>query len=78
MVRVLVSSAIIRNCKALRMDGNSYQAVEKEMVGTRGLEPLPCQSGVNLFFNDLQPRGDCLNTRKSWKRSSFVGWIVGR
>jgi hypothetical protein len=33
-----------------------------------------CQGGAIRFFNDLQPRGDCLSTRKSCKTSRFVGW----
>jgi hypothetical protein len=39
--------------------------------------PLPCQSSVIRFYNDLQLRGGCLSTRKSCKTSLFVGWIVG-
>jgi len=32
---------------------------------------------VDWFYNNLQQRGDCQNTRKSHKTSSFVGWVVG-
>jgi hypothetical protein len=38
----------------------------------------PCQSARIRLFNDLQHRGDCLNTRKSRKAAAFVGWVVGR
>lgn len=37
----------------------------------------PCQSTRTRFFNDLQHRGDCLNTRKTGKNAGFVGWVVG-
>ena len=47
----------------------------KEMVGTRRLELLT--STVSRLFNNLQVRGDCLSTRKSYKTSLFVGWVVG-
>jgi len=30
-----------------------------------------------FFFDNLQVRGDCLSTRKSYKTSLFVGWVVG-
>ena len=50
----------------------------KEMVGTRRLELLTSTvSSVIRFYNDLQVRGGCLSTRKSYKTSHFVGWIVG-
>jgi hypothetical protein len=39
--------------------------------------PLPRQSSVLRFYNDLEDRGDCQNTRKSYKTSNFVGWVVG-
>jgi hypothetical protein len=38
---------------------------------------LLCQSSPDRLYNDLQSRGDCLNTRKSYKTSHFVGWVVG-
>ena len=40
----------------------------KEMVGTRRLE---------LLTSTVSTRGGCLSTRKSYKTSHFVGWIVG-
>ena len=40
--------------------------------------PRPYQSSVIWFYNNLQHRGDCQNTRKSYKTSQFVGWVVGR
>ena len=51
----------------------------KEMVGTRRLELLTSTVSSNAlrFYNDLQVRGDCLSTRKSYKTSHFVGWVVG-
>ena len=39
--------------------------------------PRPYQSGLIWFYNNLQDRGDCQNTRKSYKTSYVVGWIVG-
>ena len=39
--------------------------------------PRPYQSSVIWFYNNLQDRGDCQNTRKSYKTSHFVGWVVG-
>jgi hypothetical protein len=38
-----------------------------------GLEPLPCQSIVPRFYNDLQDRGDCQSTRKSYK--TYFLWV---
>jgi hypothetical protein len=35
------------------------------------------QRCVNRFYNDLQTRGDCQNTRKPYKSSYIVGWVVG-
>jgi len=32
---------------------------------------------VDWFYNNLQERGDCQNTRKSHNTSHFVGWVVG-
>lgn len=29
------------------------------------------------FYNNLQERGDCQNTCKSYRASQFVGWVVG-
>jgi|SRR5580700_8656311 hypothetical protein len=42
----------------------------KNMVGTRRLELLTSTVSINR-------RGDCQNSRKSYKTSHFVGWIVG-
>src|SRR5258708_29465024 len=39
--------------------------------------PRPYQSSVVRFYNNLQDRGDCQTTRKSYKTSYVVGWIVG-
>jgi hypothetical protein len=39
--------------------------------------PRPYQSSTTRFYNNLQDRGDCQNTRKSYKTSYVVGWIVG-
>jgi hypothetical protein len=30
-----------------------------------------------LLLLHLQDRGDCLSTRKTYKTSRFVGWVVG-
>jgi hypothetical protein len=38
---------------------------------------LPSESACIWFFNDLQHRGDCQNTRKSCKKAGVVGWAVG-
>jgi len=35
------------------------------------------QSSLIWFYNNLQDRRDCQNTRKSDKTSHVVGWIVG-
>jgi len=47
------------------------------MAGTTGLEPATSAVTETRFYNDLLTRGDCLNTRKSGKTASFVGWVVG-
>jgi hypothetical protein len=39
--------------------------------------PRPYQSSTVRFYNDLQDRGDCQNTRKSYETSHAVGWVVG-
>src|SRR6185437_6655881 len=39
--------------------------------------PRPYQRRVVRFYNNLQDRGDCQNTRKSCRTSHFVGWTVG-
>src|SRR6266853_3104057 len=39
--------------------------------------PRPYQGSTTRFYNNLQDRGDCQNTRKSYKASYVVGWIVG-
>jgi len=39
-------------------------------------QPRPYQGSVVRFYN-LQDRGDCQNTRKSYKASQSVGWVVG-
>jgi hypothetical protein len=33
--------------------------------------------GPEALKDNLQDRGDCQNTRKSYKTSQFVGWVVG-
>jgi|SRR6516164_7620702 hypothetical protein len=38
---------------------------------------LPCESDTIWFYNNLQDRGDCQSSRKSYKTSSSLGWIVG-
>ena len=52
----------------------------KDMVGTRRLELLTStvSSGVDRFYNNLQVRGGCLSTRKSYKTSHFVERFVDR
>ncbi len=40
-------------------------------------QPRPYQGSVVRFYNNLQDRGDCQNTRKSYKASQSVGWLVG-
>ncbi len=37
----------------------------------------PCESDEVRFYNDLQDRGDCLSTRKTYKASHFVGRVCG-
>jgi hypothetical protein len=32
---------------------------------------------VDRLYNNLQERGDCQTTRKSYKTSLVVGWVVG-
>jgi hypothetical protein len=32
---------------------------------------------VVRFYNNLQERGDCQTTRKSYKTEVLVGWVVG-
>ncbi len=39
--------------------------------------PRPYQGSVVRFYNNIQDRGDCQSTRKSYKTSYSVGWIVG-
>jgi len=39
--------------------------------------PRPYPGSVDRFYNNLQDRGDCQNTRKSYKTSQSVGWVVG-
>src|SRR6267143_1554990 len=38
--------------------------------------PRPYQGSVVRFCN-LQDRGDCQTTRKSYKTEALVGWVVG-
>jgi len=38
--------------------------------------PRPYQGSVVRFYN-LQDRGDCQTTRKSYKAEILVGWVVG-
>jgi hypothetical protein len=40
--------------------------------------PRPYQGSVVRFYNNIQDRGDCQTTRKSYKTQVFVGWVVGR
>ena len=50
----------------------------KDMLGPCGLEPRTSTVSSNLrFYNNLEDRGDCQNTRTSYKASYVVGWIVG-
>ena len=39
--------------------------------------PRPYQRSVVRFYNNLQDRGDCQTTRKSYKTPHIVGWVVG-
>jgi len=39
--------------------------------------PRPYQDSVVRFYNNLQDRGDCQTTRKSYKTEALVGWVVG-
>jgi len=32
---------------------------------------------VDWFYNNLQERGDCQTTRKPYKTTRIVGWVVG-
>jgi len=41
--------------------------------GDSNPRPLPCQSIVHRFYNDLQVRGDCQSTRKSYK--TYFLWV---
>ena len=41
------------------------------------LRLLPCESDTIWFYNNLQDRGDCQSSRKSYKTSETVGWVVG-
>ena len=43
--------------------------LRKELVGATGFEPVlpPCESAKSRYYNNLQDRGECLNTRKSYK-----------
>jgi hypothetical protein len=46
------------------------------MAGTTTLE-LATSAVTVRFYNNLQDRGDCQTTRKSYKTRVFVGWLVG-
>src|SRR5271170_3355272 len=50
------------------------------MAGTTRLElaTSAVTGSVARFYNNLQDRGDCQTTRKSYKTSHIVGWVVGR
>jgi hypothetical protein len=37
------------------------------------IKPLDIQSSVIRFYNNLQDRGDCQSTRKTYKTCNFVG-----
>src|SRR5271169_6711245 len=49
------------------------------MAGTTRLELATSAVTVNRdrFYNHLQERGDCQNTRKTYKTPRIVGWVVG-
>jgi hypothetical protein len=44
------------------------------LAWTLNHRPRPYQSSLTWFHNNLQDRGDCQNTRKSYKTSHVVGW----
>src|SRR5882724_144560 len=52
--------------------GNSGERQEREWPHKHWLSGLR-----HRFYNNLQDRRDCQNTRKSYKTSYVVGWIVG-
>src|SRR6266481_8752591 len=63
---------------ANRPDGRSIAALRTPLGHeTRTGDRALYQSGTIRFCNNLQDRGDRQNTRKSYKRSHVVGWIVG-
>src|SRR6266581_6524868 len=45
--------------------------------GDSNARPLPWQSSCIWFYNNLEERGDCQTTRKSYKTSHSVGQVVG-
>jgi len=50
----------------------------KNMVGPCGLEPQTSTVSIaHRFYNNLEDRGDCQSTRKSYKTSHSVAWGVG-
>src|ERR1700687_5284371 len=63
------------------LDGfNEIRATLLEgMAGTTRLElaTSAVTGSVDWFYNNLQGRGDCQTTRKSYKTTRIAGWIVG-
>src|ERR1700739_3130611 len=47
------------------------------LAWTLNHRPRSYQSSQNWYYNNLQDRGDCQNTRKLYKTPHVVGWIVG-
>src|SRR5882762_8061458 len=67
-----------RRCEQqTRPDGRSIAALRTPLGReTRTGDRALYQSGTIRFCNNLQDRGDCQNTRNSYKRSHVAGWIV--
>ena len=57
--------------------GKDHFQIEITLRRGSNPRPLPCQSSQDRFYNNLEDRGDCQNTRKSYKTSLYVGWSVG-
>lgn len=53
----------------------AIQRNRRFMVGLGGLGPY--QRSEHWFYNSSQRRGDCQTTRKTYKTTEFVGWVVG-
>jgi hypothetical protein len=62
LMLLLEQSGATENASGVRM-------LLKNMVGPWGLEPQTStvSSNTHRFYNDLQDRGDCQSTRKSYK-----------